>query len=512
MSEDYLEIGGQKEDNLVLSAKGGATAFVLKISATALGFLNQIILARILGAGGVGEVLLALSVINITAQLARFGMEGAMMRFIPLYIEKRDKARLNGTIYFVLKFCSLLSIFFVFLVLLFSKFISIDVFHSDGLLKLLPIIAISLPASVIRGVIGGVLKGYNDALKALLPEFFILPFFRVMIFLLLSLQGASPLYAVVAFILGEVFAMILSIIFLFKKIDKIKTLEHKSEYKKVFNLASTMILTGFSAFLFTEADIWIVGMFTSIEAVGIYGVTVKLVALVIFSLGALSNVIPPLMSSVHASGDRNELRRVVSESTRWILSMSIPIILILILEGNFILKYLFGEKFANGYTALLILSIGQLINAGSGLVGYLLQMTGGHKILMKINIFWGILNVILNIILVPRLGIIGAALSTAFCLAMVNIVSVIVVYNRLSVLTLAKGLKFDFVFIAVVAFLYLICRYMNFYMGYHLLLISSIIVYIWKSIANDDLPWRLLLAKTKPYESTAYLRRRKYDK
>ena len=95
---------------------------------------------------------------------------------------------------------------------------------------------------------------------------------------------------------------------------------------------------------------------------------------------------------------------------------------------------------------------------------------------------------------------------------MVNIVSVIVVYNRLSVLTLAKGLKFDFVFIAVVAFLYLICRYINFYMGYHLLLISSIIVYIWKSIANDDLPWRLLLAKTKPYESTVYLRRRKYDK
>ena len=81
-------------------------------------------------------------------------------------------------------------------------------------------------------------------------------------------------------------------------------------------------------------DRLIIGNFLGLAAVGIYGVTVKLVALVIFSLGALSNVIPPLMSSVHASGDRNELRRVVSESTRWILSMSIPIILILI----FILK------------------------------------------------------------------------------------------------------------------------------------------------------------------------------
>ena len=108
MTEGFLETEETKEDNLAVGAKGGAVAVICKISSTVLGFLNQIILARILGAGGIGEVLLVLSVVNVSAQFARFGMEEAMMRFIPSYIEKRDNAKLRGTIYFALKFCFLL--------------------------------------------------------------------------------------------------------------------------------------------------------------------------------------------------------------------------------------------------------------------------------------------------------------------------------------------------------------------------------------------------------------------
>ncbi len=497
MTENKSKIEGLKEDNLAAGARGGAIAFVLKTSSTLLGFLNQVILARILGAGGLGEVLLALSVVNISAMLAKFGMEGAMMRFIPLYIEKGDQARLKGTIYFVLKFCLMLSIFFVFLVWLSSRFISIDIFHSRGLLKLLPIAAIALPANVLYDVTGGILRGYKETFRALLPQFLISPFLRVVIFLLLSIKGGTPFYAITAFVAGEITAMFFSIKFLSGKISRIRTARRESEYRKVLDVAFTMIFTGVSLFLFTQADIWIVGIFSSTQSVGIYGVAVRLVTLVAFSLGAFSTIIPPIMSSVHTSGDTKELKKVVRESTRWILSTAMPIILILALEGNLILRYFFGDEFVSGYIALLILSAGQLINAGSGLAGYLLQMTGGHRSLMKITIFWGILNVLLNIALVPHLGIVGAAVSTSFCLAMVNITAVFTVYRRLSVYTLAKGLGFDMIFIAAVAVIYFICTYSGFPAGHHILLAASLIIYIWRAMSNNDLPWRLLLSGRK---------------
>lgn len=497
MTENYFKNKSQKKDNLAVGAKGGIIAFVFQITALVLGFLNTIILARILGASAMGEVLLALTVVSFSVLVSAFGMQGAMMRFVPLYLEKGENARLKGMIYFVLKFCLALSVIFVILILLLSKFISITVFHSPGLLKLLPVIVIAISANTLNDLIGGILKGYKDTFRALLPASVVSPFFRIAIFLLLSLKGVSALSAIVAFVSGEIIALVFSLIFISKKMNKIKPVYERGEYGKIFGVASTMIFTTLSWFLFTQTDLWIVGMFTSTEEVGIYGIASRLASLIAISLGAFSTIIPPIIASVHTAGDHKELRRVVRESTRWILSTAVPIILIFVLEGKLILELAYGEKFANGYTVLMILSIGQLINAGSGLVGYLLQMTGEHRTFMRISVFFGILNVVLNVMLVPYLGIVGAGLSTAFCLAMTNIVSVFVIYKKMSVLTLAKGLKFDIVFVSIVAIIYGVFNYNSFNLGLHLLLITALIVYITKSVINHDYPWRFLFTKYK---------------
>lgn len=488
MADDSIDKKEQKEDNLSIGAKGGSIAFAMRILTALFGFFNQIVLARILGAGGLGEVFLVISVVQISTQFAKFGMEGAVMRFIPLYIEKRDRGKLKGTIFYSLKFCFLLSIVFFVTVLLFSRNIAIDFFHSEGLLKLLPIVVVAIPASVLRGVIGGILKGYKDTFNALLPEFLILPS-RVVIFIcLFFIWEVSPVDAITAYISGEILAVLLAVGFLVKKINAIGDVRQEYERKKIFSLATTMLFTNSSALFYNQANLWIIGMFMSTEAVGVFGVASRLVNLVVFSLMAFSTIIPPLMSSIHASDDRNELRRVTSVSTRWILSISMPIILILIFEGKFILKYGFGERFEDAYIVLVILAIGQLINAGSGLVGLLLQMTGSHKVLMKITFIWGIISVVLNFILVPRFGIVGAAIATAFCLAMANISAVFTAYKKLSIVTLARGIIFDIVFIAVITILYFLVSYNDLYWGNHIVLAFALLIYIWKSIVNGDLP------------------------
>ena len=486
-----LEMG----KNLTFGAKGGAIAFLVKTVSTGLAFINQIILARILGAGGIGEVLLTISVVKVLGLIGKFGMEETMMRIVSYYIEKNEDARLRSAISFALGFCLIMSIILAVIVWRCSKLISINMFHSEGLTRLLPFAAVAIPVSVMYEVIGGVLKGFKETSRALLPQFIVSPILRIVIFLYLSNKVSDPLYAIYAFITGEILALILAITFLQKKTREIKTEDRKSEYKEILNISYTMIFTGLGLYLFTQVDLWMVGMLTSTEAVGIYGVTAKLVTLIAFPLGALSAIIPPLISSIHTSGDLDELRNVVRSSARWMLSIAMPIILILILEGDVALRYFFGEKFVNGYTALLILVIGQVINTGSGLVGYFLQMTGRHKVYMKISIFFTIANIILNLLLIPRFGINGAAFSTAFCLSMINIVSVSVAYRRSAIITLATGLWFDVIFCTVVAFLYLFCRYNSFEIGYHILLVVSLTVYVGKSLMKNDIPWRLILTK-----------------
>lgn len=481
-----------KNDSITLGAIGGVIALGLKILATFLGFLNQIVLARILGAGSLGEVILAITLVRIVVQIAKFGMEETMMKFVPLYIKSDDDAGLKGSIYFSLRFCFLLSLFFVGLLLVLSRVVAINIFHSEGLLKLLPFVIFAIPAWTVRDVIAGILKGYKDALRALLPESLISPFFRLIIFLILIIKGASPLYAIVAFVSGELLAVLLSIRFLLRRLQIIGSVNQRSDKRKLFEVAYTIIFTSMSVLFYTQTDIWIIGMFESTDIVGIYGIVAKLALLVYFPMLTFSTIIPSLISSMHATGNQLELKNIVRESTRWILSMAIPTILLLLLEGKFILKYIYGNEFEAGYMVLVILVIGQLIKAASGLVGFILQMTGGHRIYMKINIFWGIMNIILNLILVPHFGMLGAAVATAFCLSGVDITGIYVIYRRLSITTLARGLKFDIIFLLVVVVFYVFVEYNNFYQGVHFLFVIAVLVYLWKSIRGNDIPLRLL--------------------
>jgi len=85
-------------------------------------------------------------------------MEEAMMRFVPLYADQKDEARLKGAIYFSLFLSFTISMVLAILVAVFSNLVAINIFHSHNLVKLLPLIVISIPAGVIRDVIGGILR------------------------------------------------------------------------------------------------------------------------------------------------------------------------------------------------------------------------------------------------------------------------------------------------------------------------------------------------------------------
>jgi len=493
MNED----NGVERDSITTGAIGGAVALSLKTIATFIGFLNQIILARILGAESLGEVILAISIVRVVVQIAKFGMEEATMRFVPLYINERDDAGLKGVIYFSLRFSSILSIASVFLLIILSKVISINMFHSEGLSRLLPIVVIAIPAWVVRDIIAGIIKGHKDALRALLPESLVSPLLRLATFLfLINLKDASALDAIFAFVVGEFFAMLLSIKFLSGRLKMLSPVKGRYEKREILDVAYTIIFTSMSVFLYTQADVWILGIYKSTDVVGIYGVASKLVILVYFPMLTFSALIPPLISSMYSKGDIHGLRNVVNESTRWILSMAVPLILILVLEGRFILRYLYGNEFEDGYWAMVILVAGQLIKASSGVVGYILQMTGGHKVYMKINIFCGILNIILDIILVQPLGMIGVAMATALCLSGVDIMGIFVIHKRLSIWSFARGLMFDIIFISAVSLIYVFVYYNN-YIWVHLLFVISLIIYLLKSIYNNDIPLRVIYNSLK---------------
>jgi len=95
-----------------------------------------------------------------------------------------------------------------------------------------------------------------------------------------------------------------------------------------------------------------------------------------------------------------------------------------------------GQEFAIAKTTLLILLVGQVVNVMSGSVGFILQMTGKEKIYQNILLLALVCNIVLNILLIPKFGIEGAAIASTFSLLFWNLSSVLYIYKKYKVLTL----------------------------------------------------------------------------
>lgn len=135
---------------------------------------------------------------------------------------------------------------------------------------------------------------------------------------------------------------------------------------------------------------------------------------------------------MYHEGKIAELKKVVIFSNRLLAIVSFPMLIIIIIFGKQILN-LFGDGFEDGYSALIVIAIGQFFASISGTVIFLLQMTGSEKIIRTNIIIATFSSIFLGLVLVPFYGLIGAAISTSFGLIFVNILACIKTYKILGI-------------------------------------------------------------------------------
>ncbi len=133
------------------------------------------------------------------------------------------------------------------------------------------------------------------------------------------------------------------------------------------------------------------------------------------------------------------LQRLVTQSARAILALAVPITLVFVLFGEQFLALAFGPDYAAGHTALAILAIGQLVNAGMGSVGVLLNMTGHERDTMRGVAIAAVANVLLSLVLIPLFSTVGAAVATAASPIIWNILLRRAVTRRIQIETMAFG-------------------------------------------------------------------------
>lgn len=193
----------------------------------------------------------------------------------------------------------------------------------------------------------------------------------------------------------------------------------KVNYKKTLLILTSI---GGVQVLFANIETILIGLFLNAEEVGIYRVALQISILVSFSLMVINQFIQPILAKKIVSESFDELQSFVASSSILILILSVIPALLFLFFGEYLIVFLYSETYVESASILLILIVGQLINSAFGSVGTLLNMSGNESYALRGMLMALIVNIFLNILLIPIYGLYGAAFSVVVSTILWNVI------------------------------------------------------------------------------------------
>jgi O-antigen/teichoic acid export membrane protein len=488
---------------IITIAKGAGIVFSGSIIGAILKYSFQIIVARKLGPNLFGLFFLGFSVFKIAGMIAEFGLPNGIIRYVAIFCGEKNRSRIKGIIISAAKFALITSSIISLLLILLSKAIATYLFHNIELTKVLRLFAVAIPFTTITSVLISATQGFKIMkYKVIIKEVFE-PLVRIALLVIIFLIGLKLYGVLFAYLIPLVTGTFYSFHCLKKVFPPVikKELRSTNEMKRLLSFSWPLLFVQFFALLLLWADTIMLGYFKTAQDVGVYGAAQRTVLIGSVIIVSLNSIFSPIISDLYNKREIHKLNYYFKTVARWTFTFSFPIFLFMVIFSKSILNT-FGSNFIPGAPCLIILSIGWFIHSSTGSVGQIITMTG-RPLLNFIN-GAGVLglNLILNLLLIPKYGIIGAAIATSFSIALVNIVSVIEVKFFLNIhpyqLDFFKPLIAGTISFAV-SFLYHRYVYQNptqilFFTGMLIFFISYFILLCLLGIGTDE---KILMEKIK---------------
>lgn len=392
------------------------TVFLIRVISAGLAYFGQVLLARWMGGSDYGIYVYVWTWVLLLGSMMDFGMSVGAQKFIPEYRARDDhnrlRAFLSGSRLLTLAVSVLVSLVLAGLVTLLSGHIEAR--------ALVPFYlgCLTLPAFVVANTQDGIARSYDWMRLALMPQFIIrqtlIIAFSAGIFALGLGLDATMAMAVSA---GAVWvAMIGQMFILNRRIRDAIPAGPKTYDVRTWLSTSIpiMIVEGFYLLL-SYVDVLILQQFRSSQEVGIYFAAAKTLALISFIHYAMSATAAHRFSEFNTAGDRDGLARYLRHVITWTFWPSLAATLVLLAFGKPLL-WLFGREFTAGYGIMFLLAIGLVSRAAVGPVERLLNMLGHQGLCAAVYAAAFALNLVFCLILVPRYGGEGAAISTSLAL------------------------------------------------------------------------------------------------
>jgi O-antigen/teichoic acid export membrane protein len=407
----------------------------------AFGYVFKVYLARVLGAEDLGLYALGMSLVGFIGIFNTLGLPGSAVRFVAAYRAAGKFKELHALLWRGAALLLTANVVLAAVLLTFGRTLAVRFYHSPALVQYLPLFALIMLFAVTGGFYGKVLAGYRDLrLRTLIVNFVGSPLNMILAVLLISLGMGLRGYLVAQVLSAAIvsFLLLVAVRRFTPDAARFSALSGSYPEREVWSFSAAMLGIGFLEFIMVQVDKVALGFYRTAREVGIYSVAAALVVYVPLVLSSINQIFAPTIADLHTRGTHALLARLFQSLTKWATGLTLPLALVIIVFARPLMR-IFGHEFEAGWPVLIIGTLGQLVNCGVGSVGYLLLMSGNEKRLVKVQTAMAAVMIFLSAVLVPRGGIVGAAVAAAVTNAGINLWNLLEVRKALGLSPYNRG-------------------------------------------------------------------------
>lgn len=413
----------------------------MRVSFAGLTFVSSALLARFLGPEAFGVYSYALALSTLLSVPSQFGLPTLLIRETAQGMQAGRHGSVRGAWIWAGRFSLLSSLAIGAVSVAVMWYVGDRVsqvhFRTIGCALLL------IPFIAAGNLAGAALRGLHRVVEGQLPELVLRPGFLTLMVPLVAVLLPGTLTAPSAMALNVVAAAMAFAVGAALLNRHTPTLVRSADPQFMSRawLRSTLPL-GFAQQMQVvnrQASVLILGVFAGDAEVGIYRVAAQVSLLAAFGLQAVNNVVAPRFAKLFAQDDMRAFQRLATLTALASSAFNLVVSAGFIVFGRPFLTAFFGPAYVEAYPVMVILLIGQATNSAAGAVATLLNMTGNERLTTLAVAVAVMANVLLNFLLAPRLGMIGAATATAASLALWNLILWVAVRRRLGINSFALG-------------------------------------------------------------------------
>lgn len=408
-------------------------AFVVRVASAAILYLTQIVLARWMGSSEYGIYVFVWTWVLILGGLSHLGLSLAVIRLVPAYREERRLDLLRGAIrgarLAALGLGTAVAVLGVAGLWLFGP-------HLSGTYVLpLYLAFVCIPLYALTDVQDGIGRGSAWMDLALLPPYVLRPL-MLLLTMFVAHEAGFAMHAETAAgaaIVGTWASGLVQALLMNRRLARtVPSGPARYDFRAWFGISLPLAVIAACELVLQNADLLIISRFMTPSDVGIYFAAAKTMSLILFVHYAVGSAMANRFSALHARGDRAELKAFVRDAVNWTFWPSLASAVLIVALGLPLLA-LFGPQFQAGYPVMVILVLGFLARAAMGPAEFLLNMLGEQQLCAAVLTLSALLDVALNLTLVPAYGLVGAATATSIALATAAALNNVVARRRLNI-------------------------------------------------------------------------------